>query len=488
MPPRHPLAYELNTWAWLAGLSRSAGRRVTLGDVPAPVWDEIAGLGVDTVWLMGVWRRSPAGAAIARDNPDLMAEFRRALPDLTEADVVGSPFCVRDYVVDDHLGGPAGLAAARAALATRGIRLLLDFVPNHVAPDHPWVAGQPELFVAGTDDDIERDPKAYVRVGGHVLARGRDPYFPAWPDVVQFNAFAPGLRAAATWTLRAIADQCDGVRCDMAVLMLDEVVERTWGDRVGPRPPVPYWQEVIPAVRRAHPDFTFVAEAYWDREWDLVQQGFDHCYDKRLYDRLVHENAGSVHSHLRGDVDYQAHLLRFLENHDEPRAAATFPPGRQRAATVATLTQAGMRLLHQGQVTGARVHVPVFLGRFPDEPVDTALEAFHRSLLEAIDDPTFRHGDWRLAEVTGWPGYEAYRNLVGWTWSGESRWLVVVNLSSATSTGRVATGWEDLRGRTVRLVDPTAWTTYERSGDDVADGLYVHLDPWQWHLFRVAVV
>lgn len=481
----HPLVYEINTWAWLSGLSRAAGHHVDLGSVPAAAWDEVAALGFDAVWLMGVWERSPAGVGIALADPHLTASFQAALPDLAEADVVGSPYCVRRYAVDAHLGGPEGLAVARTELAQRGLGLLLDFVPNHVAPDHPWAAEQPELFVGGDDDDVVRDPASFVRVGGHVLARGRDPFFPAWPDVVQLNAFDPALRAAATWTVADIAGQCDGVRCDMAMLMLNDVFERTWGARAGRRPATEYWDEVIGAVRRDHPGFTFVAEAYWDREWDLMELGFDHCYDKRLYDRLVHENAASVHDHLAGDPDYQRRLLRFVENHDEPRAAAAFTPARQQAATVTTLTQAGMRLVHEGQLTGARVRLPVFLGRFPDEPPDDDLARFHRSLLDALDDPTFRDGEWRMAVVSGWQGNETAPNLVAWTWAAESRWVVVVNLSSVTSDGRVATGWDDLRGTTVRLVDPMAWTTYERHGDDVAGGLYVRLDPWQWHLFRV---
>ena len=154
----HPVIYEINTWPWLNELSRAAGRPVTLGSVPDRCWEELATLGVDAVWLMGVWQRSPAGIAIALDNPDLTADFDAALPDWQPEDVVGSPYCVRNYVVDDHLGGPDGLAAARAELAARGIGLILDFVPNHVAPDHPWVTDRPELFVAGTRRRPERRP------------------------------------------------------------------------------------------------------------------------------------------------------------------------------------------------------------------------------------------------------------------------------------------------------------------------------------------
>jgi hypothetical protein len=196
-----PVIYEVNTAIWLSEQSRAAGRPVTLADVPASAWDEVTPDGIDAVWLMGVWERSPAGLELANANAGLQASFREALPDLRSADVIGSPYCVRRYVVDASFGGPRGLAEARAVLAARGIRLILDYVPNHVAPDHPWVTSQPELFVNGGEADIEAEPASWVRAGGHILAHGRDPYFPPWPDVVQLNAFSPALRAATAATL-----------------------------------------------------------------------------------------------------------------------------------------------------------------------------------------------------------------------------------------------------------------------------------------------
>jgi hypothetical protein len=126
----HPLIYEIDTWTWLERLGRTSGRPIQLETVPAAAWDGLADLGVDAVWLMGVWRRSPAGTAIAMADPGRVAEFRQILPDLATDDVVGSPYCIREYVVDDHLGGPAGLAAARRALADRGRGLILDFRPE----------------------------------------------------------------------------------------------------------------------------------------------------------------------------------------------------------------------------------------------------------------------------------------------------------------------------------------------------------------------
>ena len=208
--PEQPVIYEINTAVWLDELSQTAGRRVTLADVAARDWDAAAPAGADAVWLMGVWERSPAGLALAAGNAELQASFRDALPGLRPEDVIGSPYCVRRYVVDAAFGGPAALAAARAALAERGARLILDYVPNHVAPDHPWVRGNPELFVRGDEHDIEADPAGWLVAAGQVLAHGRDPYFPSWPDVVQLNAFAPAMRAATARTLADIATSVTG--------------------------------------------------------------------------------------------------------------------------------------------------------------------------------------------------------------------------------------------------------------------------------------
>jgi glycosidase len=482
----HPFIYEINTWVWLDELSRRQGWAVGLAGVPDREWDAIAELGFDAVWLMGVWERSPAGVAIALENEGLMESFRRALPDFVTADVVGSPYCIRDYRVDGNLGGPTGLATARAALEERGLGLILDFVPNHVAPDHPWTESHPEYFVRGSGEDLERDPSSFVRVAGGVLANGRDPYFPAWPDVVQLNAFSPDLRTAVAETLGAIAEQCDGVRCDMAMLMLNDVFERTWGERAGPRPVDEYWPNVIAAVESDHPGFVFVAEAYWDLEWELQQQGFEYCYDKRLYDRLVAGDAEAVHGHLTAEGAYQQRLVRFIENHDEPRASAVFPPEKVHAAAVTALTQTGARLVHDGQLEGRTVQLPVFLGRRPHETADLELRTFYEKLLAALEDRVFRDGDWQLGDSSGWDGNDASQSLVVWGWRGESRKLVVVNLGGEPASGHVSLPWDDLRGRVWQLDDAASGERYERSGDDLRDGLYVALGPWSWHLFDLA--
>ncbi|SDW46509.1 Alpha amylase, catalytic domain [Nitrosomonas communis] len=484
--PKHPLIYEINTWVWLGEMSRSASRQLTLASVPDSEWDAIAALGFDAVWLMGVWERSPAGIAISMRNEGLLADFRRTLPDFSPEDNVGSAYCVRRYVVDQYLGGPEELAIARNKLAERGIRLILDFVPNHVAPDHLWSLEHPEYFIQGTQEDLTRDPHSFVSVNGSVYACGRDPYFPAWEDVLQLNAFNAGLCDAVIATLGDIATRCDGVRCDMAMLLMNSIFQRTWGDRAGQPPEVDYWLQVIPAIKKGNPQFLFIAEAYWDMEWALQQQGFDYCYDKRLYDRLEHDTAESVRLHLCADLLYQEKLIRFIENHDEPRAAMTFTDQRARVAAVTFATLPGARLFHEGQFEGRRVRLPVFLRRRPDETVDQNFQQFYHALLETLRSKDFRDGEWELCERTSWPDNDSYLNMVAWCWQkGTDRHLIVVNLSASRSLTQARLPWTDLAGCFWRLADPLQKTVFDRAGDELqTSGLYVDLEPWGYHLLH----
>ena len=485
--PSYPNLFEINTWVWLSELQVRYWKNIQLGSVPAAEWDAIGDMGFDAVWLMGVWERSPAGIAISNRDDQSLRVFRSALPDFLSYDNVGSPYCVRRYQVDPHFGGAEGLARARQQLAKRGMKLILDFVPNHVAPDHPWVDDHPDYFVQGSLDDLKNEPASYLVASGNVYACGRDPYFPAWRDVLQLNAFNPGLRKAAVDTLSAVASQSDGVRCDMAMLLLNSVFERTWGSRVGQRPPTDYWREIIPSVKKSHPDFLFIAEAYWDLEWELQQQGFDFCYDKRLYDRLEHEDAESIRLHLHADLAYQEKLLRFLENHDEPRAAAVFSLQKEKAAAIVTSTLPGARLYHEGQFEGRTVRLPVFLGRRPEEPANEELRLFYAKLLKTMGRPVFHSGMWSLCQAEGWPDNDSFHNLLAWTWRKDSECFVIaVNFSDRPLQARVRLPWPEIQGGLWQFTEVFSEAKFQRDGRELAEsGLYVGLDPWGYHFFSV---
>jgi hypothetical protein len=483
--PRYPALFQVNTRVRLSELGATLGRRATLDDIPDAELDRLARDGFDLVWFLGVWQTGEAARRVSASNPEWLAEFRRALPDFRESDVSGSPFAVRDYHVHTDFGGDAALARLRERLRSRALRLILDFVPNHVAPDHRWVTEHPEFFIEGSEEKLAAEPQNYRRFGERVLAYGRDPYFFGWPDTLQLNYANPALQEALLGELRRIARQCDGVRCDMAMLVLPEVFQRTWGIAAAP-----FWPRATAAVRAQAPGFLFIAEVYWDLEWTLQQQGFDYTYDKRLYDRLEHRAARPVREHLRAGLDFQDRLARFLENHDEPRAAATFAPDVHRAAAVNTFLAPGLRFFHQGQREGRKVRISMHLGRGPAEALDAAIGAFYDALFACLKDPAFRDGHWQLLDARpAWEGNGSNDAFIVFAWTGPGvlRRLVAVNYAGHQSQCYVALPWRDLDGRRWRLRDRLSEALYERDGTELSTrGLYLDLPAWGYHAFEVS--
>jgi glycosidase len=487
--PRYPALIQVNTRVRLAELAAELGRKATLDDLSNGELDRLAADGFDLVWFLGVWQTGEAARRVSRSNPEWLAEYARVLPDFGEDDICGSCFAVREYRVHEDFGGDEALARLRERLRSRGLRLVLDFVPNHMAPDHPWVDAHPEYFVPGTKEQLAAQPRNFARVatgqGERILAYGRDPYFDGWPDTFQLDYGNPALQQAMLDELGRIACRCDGVRCDMAMLVLPEVFERTWGIAAPA-----FWPRATEAVRAANPGFLFLAEVYWDLEWTLQQQGFDYTYDKRLYDRLVEGHARPVREHLQAGLDFQDRLARFLENHDEPRAAATFPPEKHQAAAILTFFTPGLRFLHQGQREGKRVRIPVHLGRGPFEAPDAGSVAFYDRLLAILKDPAFRDGDWQLLECrAAWEGNGTWDCFVAcaWTGPGDSRRLVTVNYAGHPAQCYVALPWRDLEGRSWRLRDLAGPWVYDRPGGDLTrQGLYLDLPAWGYHVFAVS--
>jgi glycosidase len=499
-PAPHPALLQINTRARLSEHSEVLGRAATLDDINDAELDRIAADGFDWLWLLGIWQTGEAGRAVSRAQPEWQAEYRHVLIDFTPDDVSGSPFAIREYVVHRDFGGPEALARLRKRLEKRGIRLMLDFVPNHTALDHPWTRQHPEFYVQGGEEDLAREPHNYVRVstaqGPTVLAHGRDPYFPGWPDTLQVNYRHAGFREAMAQILERIAEQCDGVRCDMAMLVLPDVIARTWGERARPADgseptDTPFWPEAIARVHRRRPGFVFLAEAYWDLEWALQQQGFDYTYDKRLYDRLHAQDTRGVVGHLHADAEYQRRSARFLENHDEPRAAAAFPPAVHTAAAVVALLTPGLRFVHEGQRTGRRLRTSNHLRRRAPEPIDRELETFYERLLAVMRRRDAREGDWHLGEVVpAGDGNGSWEQFVAFTWERDGkRLLVAVNYAPRPGQCFVRPAFASaLDGTTVvlrDLVEPTI--RYERDGSDLARrGLYLDVPAWRAHVFDVA--
>jgi glycosidase len=505
---RNPVVYEINTRVWLRDLGQRLGRPADLGCVPEAEVDRLQEFGLDGVWLMGVWTPSPASRRIALRHAGLHGEFRRALPDLTDDDVLGSPFAVKDYRVSEAVGGDEGLRRFRRQLAARGLRLMLDFVPNHMAIDHEWTVSHPERFVrciAGEDRSgmegqwSEGSESCFAReVAGETkwLAHGRDPYFPPWTDTVQIDYRDAETRRCMVGELQSIAERCDGVRCDMAMLVTNKVFTRTWGRLAesGHPPEDEFWTDAISTIKNQFPEFIFLAEVYWDMEAELLQQGFDFAYDKSLYDMLLAANAEAVVHHLRQNSGLQSRLAQFVENHDERRAAEALPSRRLQTAALLVATLPGLRLFYEGQFDGRHVRLPVQLGRAPQEPPNPEIQTFYRRLLGTVSGDLFHDGQWRLLSPRpAWQGSDSYRSIVAYYWhaAGGEAALVAANLASRRAQARLPISFPGLSGGNWQLrelldLDQKRPTIYQRDGSAlVANGLFVDLEPNAYHFFAL---
>ena len=483
----NPSLYQINIRTFLSNL----GRQATLDDIPDLFLDRLAQQGFDWLWPLGIWSIGTASRSVSRSERGWRDEYLKTLPDLCDADIGGSPFAITAYCTDPALGGDEALARLRARLADRGIKLLVDFVPNHVALDHPWVNTNTEFLIEGDERSRSAAPDRWITLpNGKVFAYGRDPNYPGWPDTLQLNYLNPLLREAMTTELRSIATRCDGVRCDMAMLLEPEIFARTWAEILGcSSEGLPsFWPAAIKAVRQDSPKFLFMAEVYWGYEWKLQQHGFDYTYDKTFYDRLLDLKAPAIREHLAAPRGYQMHMARFLENHDESRIAAKLPLPAHRAAAILTFLAPGLRFFHDGQLQGSKVRVPVHLHRAPRELPCSEVAEFYKALLPIVHSPAVRSGAWHMLEISpAWAGNPTHENFICYLIEHPlDHLLVVVNYTSYRGQCLIKIPERSWLNGSAELRDKLSHERCVRSALDLSQrGLFIDAPEWGVHIFSI---
>lgn len=482
---RNPLLFEINTHVWI----KKFGEKTTLDKVPMDFFNELHARGFEYVWLMGVWQRSQSAIEKYCFEEGLEKEYSAALPDWQKEDVIGSPYSIEDYVLSPELGTEQELISFKEKLNEQGIKLILDFIPNHFSAESSLIKSNPEVFLMGTEEELQNDPKTFFKKGDKIFAHGKDPFFDAWQDTIQVNYFDTHAREFMMQRLEQVSNLCDGIRCDMAMLADNFVFSKTWGNLIEKynfeKPHSEFWRDAILKIKYNREDFAFIAEVYWDKEWQLQQLGFDFTYDKKLLERLQGDDINEIKAHLWASDDFQKKCVRFLENHDEQRSIKVFGQQKIKAALVALLTLQGMKIVNDGQCDGKQIKLPVQLGREPKEGSNREIRFFYDKLYQITKNEIFHSGSWEPIEPDpAWEGSNDYQNFLSWLWSkNDERILVVINYSDRQAQCSIKFDTKEYENE-FPLKDLLNDVEYVRSAKEISNiGLYVDLGPYKSHIF-----
>jgi len=487
---KYPRLLEVNVRIWIKRFGKDSTLS-SVSDQQITVWKD---MGIDMIWLMGIWNNNKDIITEYCFEPELINSYNSALKDWQTDDVIGSPYSIDRYEVNPLLGSKDELLKFKQKLNEHGIRLILDFVCNHFSAKSSLIWSNKEIFLFADEYIFKNDPYTFYPSPANpkeFLAHGRDPLFPPWKDTAQVNFYSQDARNYLISILKNLTEVCDGVRCDMAMLPLNNIFYNTWIGVIKKygyeRPEKEFWEIAISEVKKLREDFVFIAETYWDLEWQLQNLGFDFTYDKRLTDRLISGDIKSIKDHLNAELSYQDRSVRFLENHDEDRASVKFGRERSLAAAVIISTIPGIAFYFDGQCAGKRIKLPLQLGREPEEKQDEKIKEYYSNLFTITRDEIFRNGEWKLLEpLPVNSSDQSYENLLAWEFRSQDQLrIIVVNYNNITSRCRLKFNL-DTNLTEIQLNDLLNKTTYKRSVKEISEkGLFVELKSFNSHIFSI---
>ena len=476
---KNPILYEISTRPWLYELTKKYGRTISkLRDIPLEEFDFLKENGITIVWMMGVWKLGTYGLEFDRKG-----DYSGVLPGWTKDDVIGSPYAITEYTCNPEIGTNDDLVWLREQLHSRDMKLMLDFVPNHSAVDAPTATSNPKLYVHAPNGT--QNPKRYTDSG---IAYGKDPYFDPWMDVIQWNYWEEETRQFMKDNLMTVLSYADGVRCDMAHLLLNDVFGNTWAEELNAagysRPDNEFWEFAIKEVKSMYPNAIFLAEVYEDWEIELLHKyGFTYTYDKLLLDKLE-GTSYEVNDYIHYKTEeYWSRVAHFVENHDENRAVYNmgFVAKAKAAGTIAA-TLGGMIFMNHGQWSGYKNKLDVHLRRAADEAENTEVKNYYKTLMKVIQEPAFTGPHYYfIYNMSG----ERRNDFVAYIREeGDNHYLVVVNYSGNQGCANVPI--YNIEGSGDKPVyEALSGVEYIRDADTMrTSGLTVCLSSWQAQIFK----
>lgn len=320
-----------------------------LREFPIEFLDYLQSLGFSHLWLMGTWQ-------LPTDSRQLNFSFQN-FPNVSRDKLISSVFAIDSYNIDQNLGSLDDYLFVKQEANKRGIKIILDFIPNHFGIFSSFTQTNPEIFLKIKNE----------------FQSGRDPNYPAWLDTAQLDYSKQITRDFMAKQLLNISKICDGVRVDMAMLLLNSVFEKTWSFKIENQKE--FWSESLSALKKFKTDFVTIAECYWDLEPRLIELGFDYVYYKPFLDQLVSNQ--SLNSKTEGINQINQKLVCFLENHDEKRSASIWQ-GEALKNKINLLVQAkGIGLYYHGQLEGNLIRTPIQLIQTPLEEINRVIKNYY---------------------------------------------------------------------------------------------------------------
>ena len=476
---RNPVLYEISTRPWLYELSKKYSKKISkIKEIPLEEFDEIKTYGIDYIWMMGVWKLGKIGLEL-----DQKVDYSSVLPDFKKEDIIGSPFAITEYECNPEIGTDEDLLWLKMKLNEKNLKLILDFVPNHSAIDSIFTKSNPEYYIRENSENLLNN-KYYTNDGFYY---GKDPYFDPWPDVIQFNYFNEKTAEFMKNNLIKILKLCDGVRCDMAHLILNEIFYKTWKDKLEKLnyknfPQNEFWAN-LKEIKQNFPDKIFLAEVYEEYLIEkLYNLGFDYCYNKELLDKLtLGPNEVNNYIHYKNEKFFN-HVAHFIENHDENRAIFTYKNiDKSNCAGCIAATLGGMIFINHNQFKGFKNKLDVHLIRASDENENEICVKFYKKLMEIIKDDAFRSQNYYY--VYNVNGNDSWK-LISYLRKDINSYLSVVNYTDENACANVPI--YDVKGNgDVKILEMFSGIEYIRNADSMRDqGLTVVLKPFQPQIFK----
>eukprot|EP01097_Dermamoeba_algensis_P003864 TRINITY_DN2619_c0_g1_i1.p1 TRINITY_DN2619_c0_g1~~TRINITY_DN2619_c0_g1_i1.p1 ORF type:complete len:499 (-),score=87.48 TRINITY_DN2619_c0_g1_i1:107-1564(-) len=480
------VVYQISLRPWLYELSLKYGQKITLAHVPTEEWIKLQQKKITMVWLMGVWSIGQYGVYHDRVSIPHRNNFGKVLPDYDLDDIIGSPYAITEYKVNPQVGTEEDLKKTREVLKKYNLKLMLDFVPNHMAVDCPFVKSHPEYFVR-LEPLVQKPFDPQVALPNGVVFGRSNPWDASWTDTAQLNYCNAKTREYMTDNLLYVCSLADGVRCDMAYLVLNSEVQRNWGKNIHGWASKPleteFWRDAINAVQDKYPNTVFLAETYGHGEY-LQELGFDYVYDKDFYDLLTWGNLDNIRGYLwNKPLSYLRKGCHFVENHDEDRAAYHFGSNeRANGAAIFTMTIPGMKFYHHGQSSGFKNKLQVHLRRSLSEPVQDPTKKFYEKLFSVCGEEIFLSGDFKMCAVSG--THDCWR-VIAYSYSlGKKRILVAINYSDQPGSGYIVLDDLNRAEGDVELLELMSSARYQRPARELmTSGLIVVVEPWSGQIF-----